>query len=111
MVFYVECDNQRRMVNILWGIDKPNHPRLGGRGGCLSQIRKEKENYVALLDEDPQAERPTEKLLLKEGFELVKKEGDMKLFKDKNNNLIITLSPDLEGWIYRVAKKEEVKLG
>ncbi|MEO0119886.1 MAG: hypothetical protein ABIK40_01290 [candidate division WOR-3 bacterium] len=110
MIFYAECYNQRRVINILWG--KINIRHLSGRGKFFSQIKegKEKKKYLALLDEDPQTDSPTQKLLLKVGFELVEEKEGIKLFKDKDKNLVITLSPDLEEWIYNVAKKEGIKL-
>jgi hypothetical protein len=103
MRFYVECSNQKRIINILLGNVDVIH--AFGRSSIFRQIENLKE-AVVLVDGDPGAAQP----LYLSQVKLLKEKSGLKLFTDKRKNRIILIYPNLEEWIYRIATKEKVSL-
>lgn len=103
MSFYVECENQKRIINILVGSGDITH--LSGRAATFNRIKNLK-NIIALVDKDPKA--PPHPYLNK--ARLTRKESGIELFVDENKNRVIVISPTLEEWIYELANKNGVNV-
>jgi hypothetical protein len=103
MLFFAECTNQKRIINILLGGVKIIH--TFGKSSIFRQIENLKE-IVALVDGDPEAPQPPYLAKAK----LLKEKNGLKLFTNKRKNQIILIYPNLEEWIYKIVNKEGINL-
>lgn len=106
MEIFVECYGDEALIQFL-GFQK-NQIRHSLGIGKLSEVISKTKNSFALIDKDPTKTRPNyiQNLKKKES-----KSGIEKLI-DTNNNILIQIDPDLEGFLLKCFSKDILqKLG
>jgi len=103
-MIYVECKTDKILIESL-GIKSQEIWHCGGRGKVILQLSKGERN-CGMIDEDPQSHQK----LNFENFEKKTEKYDIILFEDSKNNLLIVLKPNLEGWILKTAKKNNLNV-
>jgi len=107
-VIIVECYKDQALVHRMGFIpEQVEHEH--GRSRVLGRLEEleQKQKAVGIIDEDPDAGRPTEYL---EKYEERIAIGKIKLLirKDDDGKKAIQISPYLEDWLYAVAKRNRI---
>ena len=108
-MMYVECKPDFALVRFVTNIPKREiiHEFKGKYEVC--KRLDEERNCKALIDEDPQSVQPPYVKKLRLGEESAEK-GIKVMHDESNDNLLIILCPDLEGWILGAAKEIGVNI-
>ena len=107
-MMYVECKPDFALVRFVTNIPKREIIHGQGKYEVCKQLAR-KGNCKAVIDEDPQSVQPRylERLTLREE----PAEKGLKVMHDESNdNLVVILCPDLEGWILGAAKEIGVNI-
>lgn len=102
----VECNADETLVKAIAKVGKKDIRHFSGKSRVFNHLRDSKEPYVAMVDEDTFGPKhPYEKNLV-----LQDNNHDIKCYKDNKNNFIIVLQDNLEDWIIKVCKKNNIPL-
>lgn len=101
---HIECLPDEILIKKL-GFTRKYVTHHQGKSRVFAVLR-EKENELAVVDEDPLSVKTNYENHLKPNEEY---EG-LKLFTDSSGNKVIYLSAKLENWIIDVCRKEKIKL-
>jgi len=101
-MIYVECKADKIVIENL-GVLKEEICHCGGKGRVMLKLTKGEKN-CGLIDEDPGCPQP--KIL--KNFNKKSEKYDLKILYDEKGNKLIVVSPTIEGWILKVAKKNEI---
>jgi hypothetical protein len=102
----VECDADESFIKIL-GVSRKEIRHVRGKGEVLNAIQKFN-RIVGVVDADPDKSQPN----LIQNYKETTRKGSITLFQHKNlpENIVIQISPDLEGWLLHRAKHHKMAL-
>mgnify|MGYP000307963816 CR=1 FL=1 len=106
-MIYTECKHDSSLMLTL-GIPKRQIIHLQGKPEVCKQLEK-RERFLGLIDEDPFSVQPSylKRLAVKEDLP----NYGLKILKDiTKHNVLIILSPRLEGWILKAAKEAGIDI-
>lgn len=106
-MIYTECKPDSSLMRIL-GIPKRQIIHLQGKPEVCKQLEK-RERLMGLVDEDPFSVQPSylKRLSVKEDLATY----GLKILNDiSKHNVLIILSPRLEGWILKAAKEADIDI-
>ena len=110
MMIIIECNNDKQLMFRL-GFTKTNIVHAGSKGIVLERLNGETKPAIGIVDEDDV--KKLQRLLKDNDIDLVIKKGKKNSIaltakrNDKTKSLIV-ISPRLEEWIYKVAKRNGI---
>ncbi|MDQ1351627.1 MAG: hypothetical protein QG657_1932 [Acidobacteriota bacterium] len=101
----VECNADQLLMECM-GFPKRQIDHAGCKGKVVNRVKK-LPKAVGIIDEDPGSEQPGE---LK-NYKASKTSGTIKFLENKNDKgkCLIQISPDLEHWVLKRAKANNIK--
>ena len=99
----IECFNDEELVKQL-GFKKKQYKHERNKGEVVNRLKKEPSTSIGIVDEDQEANQPSEMKF----YQTIKVIDSIKLKKKDAIRFIIEISPYLEEWIYRVARRSKI---
>ncbi len=104
----VECNADQLLIESM-GFQKKMIDHAGSKGNVVNRVKK-LPKAVGIIDEDPRSEQPSELRNYKTSKES-EESGTIKFLENKNDKAkcLIQISPDLEHWVLKRAKANNIK--
>lgn len=101
------------LIKLIVNIKESQVRHKGGKTRVINELikeRKREENYIGIIDEDPGSPGPQKEF--KRLFKLERKEEKLgiKIYGNEKGDKIIMLCPDLEGWLFKIIKRNQLNL-
>jgi len=103
-MIYLECKPDEALVGAL-GVPKREREHSHDKGRVCNKLKKS-ENAIGMVDEDPGSAQPG----YFSNLELVSEEYNIRVHRDNQNNRLIILCPNLEGWVLKAANDAGVSM-
>jgi len=99
----IECYNDEELVKQL-GFMKKQYKHERNKGEVVNRLKKEPSISIGIVDEDQKANQPSEMKF----YQTIDMMGSIKLKKKDAIRFLIEISPYLEEWIYKVARRNKI---
>ncbi len=103
MMILIECYNDEELVKQL-GFRKKQYKHKANKPEVVKGLGKELGISVGIVDEDLKANQPSDMRF----YQTIKVVGSIKLKRRDEIRYIIEISPYLEEWLYKIAKRNQI---
>ena len=99
----IECYNDEELVKQL-GFKKKQYKHKANKPEVVKGLKKESSISIGIVDEDQEANQPSEMKF----YQTIDIMGSIKLKKKDTTKFLIEISPYLEEWLYKIAKRNRI---
>jgi hypothetical protein len=99
----IECYNDEELVKQL-GFKKKQYKHKANKPEVVKGLKKESSISIGIVDEDQEANQPSEMRF----YQTINVMGSIKLKKKDTTRFLIEISPYLEEWLYKIAKRNRI---
>jgi hypothetical protein len=103
IMILIECNNDEELVKQL-GFKNKQYKHELNKGEVVKRLRKESSISIGIVDEDQEANQPGDMRF----YQTINTIGSIKLMKKDAIRFLIVISPRLEEWIYRLARRNKI---